>query len=250
MTSTLIKLPVYFALALCTLLTAGCVKYKQIITLMPDGSGKIQYIVGISEEVQQNLDDDDEFFDQFSPDIMKERAQGVAAYTEPVRYKEGDFNYVTYSAYFNNINEVLLLAPEVTEQKMTYKFEKADDGSATLTVNGGVLQWLAKDIGPLGAEELKEIQTLEGLELTEQYVLPGEAEVLEGAALLDNTATLLVDVEALLKQTGPLPALKGKESYTFKIPEVALDEEVVEAFKAEMAAAVEKWQAKQQEAGE
>lgn len=223
-------------------LTGGCVKYKQIVTVMPDGSGKVQYIVGFSQAMLQMAEGEENPLDQYTPESMGEQSKGLVAFTDPVRYEEGGYSYVAFAGYFPSINDLELPGPENGETAMTFNFVAAD-GGATLTVLGGTVLGMAREFEQPEAEErqLLEQDMLKGLEIVERYVLPGDAEAIEGVTLVDNTAELKIDVDAMLDNTGPLPAMKGQESYTLEIPELSITQDQIDAFKVEMAEAIDQW---------
>lgn len=226
---------------------AGCVKLRQAVTVMPDGSGKVEMRFGLSPKLIDLAEENEEDpFREVLPGVMADKTRGIAAFTEPKRSVGDDgFTYLAYTMYFRDINRV-----EVNgfgEDKPThYRYTKAD-GGATLTVTQGPAIAKLADYEPTPEEERAQVRdAMAGLVFTERYTLPGAVEPVEGLTTQGNTAELEVTLEHLLEATGPVEKLKGKRELTLTVPELEQDPAALEAFQQELEAAADAWRAKQQ----
>ncbi|MFI4859658.1 MAG: hypothetical protein ACIAXF_03135 [Phycisphaerales bacterium JB063] len=234
-------------LALGVLLAGGCVKMKQIVTVMPDGSGKLEFTMGVSQMLVAQAGENP--LDQFTLEEMAgdEMPQGIVAMTAPQKWEEGGFEYVTFTMYFDDINEVAGPEGETEEMFANYTFTNDGDG-CTLTVNGGMALELSANYEKPGADELQMMQQMmNGFEIVERYVLPGEAEDIEGVEMIDNTADITIDLDTLVEGDGPIAALQGKDSMVLTVGENTIDDATVEAFAAELAQAIVEWEALKEE---
>ncbi|MEM6257492.1 MAG: hypothetical protein AAGI37_04185 [Planctomycetota bacterium] len=228
------------ALLLGVTLAAGCVKYKQIVTVMPDGSGKVQYIAGYN---QQLADDGENPLAEFTPQAFGERSEGIVAYTQPIRYDEAGWSYVAFTGYFTDINEVAIAGPDNGGDPVRFVYQSRD-GRSTLAIRGGVIQSIAGDFEPVEPEDRADLETelMAGFEVIERFVLPGEVTAVEGTRGVEEmprAVELWIDVSALVDEDGPLTQLKKTEQIVLEISPSSLADEQIAAFRAEMEQAVE-----------
>jgi len=229
-------------LAACFLLLPGCIKFKQVLTVMPDGAGKIEMKIGLSQQlVAMAKEQGEDPFKEIVPSSMEGKAEGIVAYTKPKREMVGGYTYLSFSMYFRDINDVELdgvgegEAPEFT-------YTRKDD-TATLTVKNGTVLSMLKDYEPTAEAEKAQIkQMMAGLEFNEHYVLPGMFKDVEGVAGVDNTAKVDIKLDDLIDGTGPVKTLKGKDKLTFEITDITLEDEQVKAFNKELEEAVKAWE--------
>ena len=220
----------------------GCLKLTQSVTVMPDGSGKIDLRFGLSDElVKQAEADDQDPFREVLPLAMKDKTRGIIAFTPPQREQQEGFHFVGYTMYFRDINAVKidgLGEDETTEYRYTREGE-----SATLTVIQGPAIAKLADYEAVPEAERDELgdEALAGLSFTEHFTLPGEVNPIDGVQTRGNTATLVVTHDHLIHGTGPVTELKGKTQLTFEIPKVSVDREAVAAFNQAMREAIESW---------
>ena len=230
----------FLGLALLTAVAAGCVKYKQIVTVMPDGSGKVQYIVGYN---QQLAEDGEDPLAEFTPEALGERSEGIAAYAEPVRYEEGGWSYLAITGYFTDINQVAIAGPDNGGAPVRFAYKPGEAGS-TLTIRGGVVLSIAGDFEPIEPEDAAELENelMAGFEVVERFVLPGVVGPVEGGrAVADQprAAELWIDVPVMLDREGALVKLKDRDEVVLEVGPSQVTAEQAEAFKAELAKAME-----------
>lgn len=233
-------------LLLCVLCASGCVKLRQTLTVMPDGSGKIALRYGLSaEQIAMAKESDVDPFREVLPQVMADKCVGLVAFTEPSTETEGGYTYLSYTAYFRDINKVRINGlGEGTPGR--YRFTREGDG-ATLTVTGGTVLSLLAQHEPVPEQERADSRkAMVGLSLHEHFVLPGKVEPVKGLTVDNDTAKLDLTLEDLLAGTGPVEALKGQNTLTLKVPEVTTDDAAAAAFADELEAAVQAWEAKQQ----
>ncbi|MFN3167819.1 MAG: hypothetical protein ACE37H_12220 [Phycisphaeraceae bacterium] len=229
-------------LAACFLLLPGCIKFKQVVTVMPDGAGKIEMQVGLSDQlVAMAKQEGQDPFKEMVPSNMEGKAKGIVAYTKPKREKVAGYTYLTFSMYFRDINEVEMDAFGEGEAP-EFEYSRKDD-TATLTITNGTVLSMLKDYEPTEEAEKAQIkQMMAGLEFKEHYVLPGLFKDIEGVAGVDNTAKLDISLDDLIDDAGPVKALKGKDKLTFEVTDITLDDAQVNAFNKELQEAIEAWE--------
>jgi hypothetical protein len=245
-----------FVLACLLTLTAsltGCVKFKQTMTLMPDGSGKIHLSIGLSEQiVQMAKQQGEDPFAELDPSELDGDSKGIVAFTMPKQRKEGGYTYTEFTAYFEDINELELGSPDEDDLPAKFVYTKAD-GGATLTVEESMVLSAVADHTPVSEEEKAFAAAMTaGMIFSEVYELPGSFEAIDGIKSEGSTATLEMTQEHMLNSSGPIKELKGVDKLVFKIKEVNEDDAAMKAFKAELDAAKKEWEAmkKQAEAAE
>lgn len=235
---------VVFATAL-----TGCVKFKQVTTVMPDGSGKIQLRVGMSEQIiQMAKQQGEDPFKDISPAEMSASSKGIVAFSKPEQQKEGGYTYIIYNAYFEDINKVELGNPDDDKAPMTFAYAR-DGKSATLTAKNTMILSAVADYKPMQPEEKQfAAGMMAGMAFGEHYALPGAYEDVKGVTAAGSTAMIDMTTEHLLDGTGPIADLKGVEQLVFKITEVKEDKAAMKAFKAELEKAKAEWEAMKKEA--
>jgi len=228
---------------------AGCVKFKQTTTVMPDGSGKFDLLFGISDQMLQMAQQQGEDpFGDMEPTELGKESKGIVAFTKPVKEKKGGYTYMSLSAYFEDINEVQLGSPDDEEKPAKFSY-KRDGKSATLTVENAMIFSIISEHEPMAPEEKAFArQMLAGMSFIEAYVLPGEFEDIKGVDANDNTATIELGAQDMLDGTGPIKDLKDAEQLDFKITEVKEDADAAKAFNAELEAAKKEWEEIKKEA--
>ncbi|MFK7790357.1 MAG: hypothetical protein AB8C95_12800 [Phycisphaeraceae bacterium] len=236
-------------LLLVTASLTGCVKFKQVMTVMPDGSGKMTINVGLSEQLVQMAQQQGENpFDQMDPIALGKDAKGIVAFSKPTQVKEGGYTYLTFSAYFDDINQVELGSPDDEEAPAKFTYVK-DGKGATLSIEKSMILSAVADHEPISDEEkVFAAQMTAGMSFVESYNLPGSIEAVKGVAIEGSTATLEMTQEHMLNSTGPIKDLKGVDKLTFKITEVKEDAAALAAFKAEVEIAKKEWEAMKKEA--
>jgi TfoX/Sxy family transcriptional regulator of competence genes len=242
---------VLFALAALNVMP-GCVKYKQIITLMPDGSGKVNITMGVDKRLLSEFGNPTDPFalvKPFSPDRVKKDARGVSAFTKAKFYSDDGYHYTSYDAYFEDINQLHLMMNDTTEdggrtEGLAYtklggfKYVRDGDTAKLIRTKGPVLS-IGKAVSKPQKEDADEmIQRFKGIDISERYVMPGTFIDQKGIVGVDNTAILRVTLDDVLEETGPMQVFKNKDTFTIEINDITLDDEAVRAFREEMAAAV------------
>ena len=246
----IIQHTVLAALVVLTASLTGCVKFKQTMTVMPDGSGKIDLSIGLSEQlVQMAKQQGEDPFSDMDPTKLSKESKGIVAFTKPTQKQEGGYTYLSFSAYFEDANAVELGGPDDGEEptKLTY----ARDGkSATLSVEGSMILSAVQEHQPMAEEEKAfAAQMIAGMLFSESYILPGAFEDIKGVTAKDNTATIEMTSDNMLNSSGPIKDLKGVEKLVFKIAEVKEDDAAAKAFKKELEAAKAEWEKMKAEAG-
>lgn len=185
---TLLKLGMLTCLVLLTASLTGCVKFKQVMTLMPDGSGKIDLTIGLSEQLMQMAQQQGENpFEQMDPVALNDGSKGIVAFSKPTQKKEGGYTYMSFSAYFEDINAVELGSPDDEEEPAKFAYVK-DGKGATLSVEQSMVLSAIADHEPVSDEEKAfAAQMTVGMVFTEMYNLPGSFEAIKGVTSDGNS---------------------------------------------------------------
>lgn len=234
-----------FVLTAAVCLTGGCVKMKQVLTLMPDGSGKLAFVLGVSDSLAPNGGRDP--LAQYALENLLEEGgipAGVVAITPPERWEDDGFNYVAYTMYFEDINAFEAEgSSDLGEMFAAYSFEPngAGDGG-TLTVTGGMMRRVLGEYEQREPDEQEQMRKeMQGIEIVEQLVLPGAVEAVDGVDVDGSTASIVLGLDTLINADGPIAELDGGPM-TLVVPEYSVDPEAAQAFAAEMGRAVAAWQ--------
>ncbi|MEM6259486.1 MAG: hypothetical protein AAGI37_14475 [Planctomycetota bacterium] len=233
-------------LLLIAIFATGCIKSKQIVTVMPDGSGKIEVTLGVKELAPENPKTS--ALDKYTLERMyaSEMFTGIVAVTKPKRWQEADFKYVRFTIYFNDINRFAGPGGEEGRLFATYKLTDLGEDGQRLTVTGGATMSIldtAREADPLLSAIYKQkIEGYEGFHFVESFILPSEADTIKGLAMVDNTVTAETTNEDLLKGTGLLQDLKDAEAIELTYFEKSIEDSVIDAFAKEKEQAVKEWQ--------
>ncbi len=94
------------AAACVLLLLPGCVKYKQTLTVQPDGSGKMDLVMGMSSVRLAELPEGSDPFAALSIESLRDNPQGFVAFTEPRPEDRDGFRVVTVTGYFDDVSQL------------------------------------------------------------------------------------------------------------------------------------------------
>lgn len=232
---------------LCLLLmgATGCIKFKQVITLMPDGSGKIEMRYGVSNKLAQLSNESGEDpFKEVNPSAMKDKSKGIVAFTKGQRSEVDGFTYLSYTAYFRDINQLRIDC--LGEGKpATYRYRAVGEGADFSLSHGTTLSMIARHEPTPEPERDAVREAMGGLMLSEHFVLPGPIAPAKGLAVQGNTARLDLSLDNILQETGPIKSMQDIRTLTLRIEKVQADDAASLAFKQELEAAVKAWQAQQ-----
>lgn len=263
---------------------SGCIQFEQGATLFPDGSGKMTLHVGFKKslikmleemakqfgapEEGKKLDPMAEFSD---PEKLGQNAEGIVAWSEPVKKEDGDWVRISVIGYFEDINKVKISnspGPSPTPggeegqgKKMAFewKYEKAGRGGVLLMNREGGDEFkklLPDQKQAEGNEELGKAMLelmkpmLEGFKFGISINVPGKID--EAVGFLeqkDRAASIVLDDKLLFAaMAGPdspeakkfKPLAEAKE---FKVTwkDTSVTDAEIAGFKAELAVAKVKW---------
>ncbi len=229
-------------------LLAGCVKLRQVVTVMPDGSGKIELTFAQSPQlIDLARESKEDPFKEVLPEVLAKTSKGIVAMTQPKRSVEEDFTYLTYTMYFRDINKVHIEGLGET-RPAEYAYQRDGDKAALTITHGTCLSMIAR-YEPTPEQERADMrEALAGLAISEHFILPGKVTPIDGVSTDANTAKLDLTLDHLLDGTGPIEKFKGKTKLTFEVPSVSIDQQAIDAFAKELDAAVTAWQEKQKKA--
>jgi len=212
----------------------GCLKQKTYLTLMPDGSGKIEVFYASTISLPNNT----------NIQTLGDNVHGSVAITNKRIFKENDWECFTYTVYFEDINKLEFIGGEGT--KITYTLSKDDQNYILVIENQRAAEESKKQLQYLEKstpEELLKMQRVfRGLEITEVYELPGEVYEYVGglsqngrvvsAILTEREVTDKIKMEKAIKSQWPL-----KRTIGYRLSEI--DSDKIKIFKNEMRQAKE-----------
>jgi hypothetical protein len=239
-----------FLLVVTTLLSAGCIKAKQNIVFMPDGSGRMDMTLGYSKAMFDQMNQGQQQKDPTDINIseMADQSQGIVAFTRPVREEKDGWVMVRFSAYFDDINDVKMNKNDA-EDSPVYTFREDGTGHRVEVTKGMTTNMISE----MGEEEVPAEQRqmmlmmFAGFELTESFTMPGTVADATGLPKVDGRTASVTVVDrdlvdrAKLTELGADPRVVVSEASTLSAGELA-------AFRAEMAQAKAEWAAIKAEA--
>ncbi|MEM1098929.1 MAG: hypothetical protein AAGH92_09080 [Planctomycetota bacterium] len=199
-------LPVFLSVVLLTLLIPGCVKFKHALTIKPDGSGKVEITIGMSDTVLAHQGDDGKELIDLD-ELVDQENRGFVAFTAPESWAEGGFTFYRVVGYFEDIERVVIEGDDDPEADgpvvTTFDFD-ADAG--TLAVSRCLLQQVAMEVKAIGADDPSQQALvgamLSGMEIEESITVPGDIGDAGPFESTGDTASGKIDEEALLGENG------------------------------------------------
>jgi len=209
------------AAAVLLLALGGCLKAKQDIVVMPDGSGKVVLTLTMRmkgdaaqiTEAELMAGDPDEIFD---------KVHGLAALTRPAAEKKDGVVTVRMTGYFDDMNALKFMDDgegAKAKPKQEYAFRREGE-TFVLETKGNLLSDDAPQRGGTDPELLKQREEFfkamfTGFEFRQDVTLPGKVTSAEGyGSTSERTATYLISEKDLQK---PADQRKINERSQFKI---------------------------------
>ena len=230
-------------------LLGGCIKVRQTLTLMPDGSGAIDLRVGMSAQLiamaQQQGEDP---FGDLDPDELMDQAEGIVAISEPVMEEADGYTFMSFRAYFTDINEVSMPGMNEGGGDATEFVYERDGDSGTLTVANSMMTSMTAEYEKPADEDVQFMRAMmTGLSFEEHYVLPGAVTAPDGLEADGNRLEMEVTLDNMIEGDGIIAALDGVEELELQIGADSVEDSVVEEFAAELEAAVEAWENREED---
>lgn len=167
------------ALLVCPLL-AGCLKFKEEVQVMPDGSGRIVLSVSSKETGEENKMSMGELMSE-DPDKMDKTLPGIVAMSRPVEEKKDGWTKVTVEFFFEDLNKVKLVNEDDGKVMQEFSFRREGAGHV-VEFKSGAADELGADLGgndaelpPEAKKQMEEMvkQMLAGFELRIGVLMPG-----------------------------------------------------------------------------
>ena len=192
-------------------------------------------------------------------------SSGIVAFSEPKHYEEEGWKFVSFTGYFEDINEVKVFeetAPatdetgEGTAKERTVKsdFEwKAIEGGYRLTARSCVSAEQKKQVGEIPPEAEQMMGSMlagmmEGFEMSETVVMPGPVKKAEGGMKMDGRNAVYRMTADDFKGIESMKQMAKDRTFTIESGPSAVTREDIAAFRAEMAEAKAKWEEKKAKA--
>lgn len=172
--------PALACLFLCACLVAllpGCVKYKQTLTVQPDGSGKVELVFGMSDPQLALLGPDADPFAGFSVAALAENPQGFVAFSRPRVQDRGGFRVMSFTGYFDDVSDLGFAGGAAGGEGFDAVSYALSDGVLVVRrpLAGQAAAAFRQEGLDLGDEEVRRVlaPSVAGLELEERFVVPG-----------------------------------------------------------------------------
>lgn len=202
----------------------ACIKVKYIITVYPDGSGKLvsetqipMDPVEVALELMSGLAGDEEgeevdmevLVEKLLFDSLKERAKGLVAWSRIEREKTEEGETINrFTGYFDDINKLRFTQGEGESGFEHFSFARLEDGSYEFTalITMDESPFPMPD-GPVTEEKKEEARQqmkamggaiAEGLEITYTVRMPGETLEAEGVEVEGRQGKFGLDLDTLV----------------------------------------------------
>lgn len=233
----------------------GCVKFKQLLTVNPDGSGTMQLTVAMSEQVLAMAGPEQDPFAEFSIDEMiEEEDNGFVAFTEPTIENKNGYKTMTVTGYFEDINELKFEGGGDGEEDGMDDGEKAEpttytfDTDGTLTIHRPMLGQMAAQMDneemDLSDPNMRAMMApmLQGMEISEAVVVPGAVTESGFLNAQGSQASFSITADMLLaNDTAAIDQLKGTDEVAVQFDPAGWEGGAEAAWEAELAEAKAKW---------
>jgi hypothetical protein len=174
------------ALALLSAALSGCMKVREELLVMPDGSGRITFTFSIPAKSEAGKFTEAELM-AVDPDEIQDKVRGIAAMTRPAGETKDGVVRVRMTAYFDDVNALKFMDDgEGDKAKPKQEFAFRKDGEAfSLEVKGSLV---ADDVPerPAGNPEAEKARDVlakamfAGFEFRNDVTMPGKATSAEG----------------------------------------------------------------------
>lgn len=232
---------------------SGCMKIRQELVVMPDGSGRLTFTFAIPAKGDASKFTEQELMSG-DPDELTDKIRGLAALTKPTLEEKGAVVKITMTAYFDDVNALKFMDDgegDKAKPKVQFSFKK-DGETFGLEIQGNLLaddDPKRLDAAPLNDPELeKQREQLfkamwAGFELRQDVKLPGTVTVVDGFQSKEGRVAVYAVGEKDLQK--PADQKKVNQALHFKAAcgksEVTADEAA--AFRKELEAAKAGWAA-------
>jgi hypothetical protein len=163
---------------------AGCMKVREEVLVMPDGSGRLTLLFTIETKGEAAKFTEEELM-AGDPDEMESKVRGIVAMTRPTVERKDGVVRLRMGAYFDDINAVKFMDEgEGDKAKAKQEFSFRREGETfTLEVKGNLLSDDAPDRGagdPAKQREEFFKAMFAGFEFRQDIRMPGRVTVVEG----------------------------------------------------------------------
>jgi hypothetical protein len=192
--------------ALLLLAVSGCMKVREELVVMPDGSGRLTLTFSIAAKGEAGKFTQAELMSG-DPDELQAKVRGLVALTRPTLEEKDGVVRIRMTAYFDDVNALKFMDDgEGAKAKPKVEFTFRKDGEAfTLEEKGNLLaeEEPERRAGDAEVQKFREemFRTMfAGFELRHDVRLPGSVTVIEGFGSKDGrVATLSVGEKELQK---------------------------------------------------
>jgi hypothetical protein len=238
---------------LALLSLAGCMKIRQELLVMPDGSGRLTLVFSVRSKGESAKFTETELMSG-DPDEITDKVRGLAALTRPTMEEKDGVVRIRMTAYFDDVNALKFMDDgEGAKARPKQEFVFAREGeTCTLEIKGNLLSDEAPASEPKDPEIEKQREEMfksmfAGFEFRHDVKLPGRITVAEGfQSKEDRVASYVVGEKDLQR---PADQKKVNEANRFKAScgKSEVSEAEATEFRKELDAAKAGWAALRKE---
>jgi len=231
------------ASAIALLAFSGCMKIREEIVVMPDGSGKLSLQFTIRQKGEAARFTEDELLSA-DPDELQDKIRGLVALVRPTVDRQEGVVHLRMTGYFEDLNAVKFMDDGEggkAKPKQEFSFRKEGE-TMVVELRGNLLAEEAmperEKADPAVTKQLEDFfrSMFEGFDFRQDVKMPGKVTAVEGfQSRAERTATYQVGEKDLQK---PADQKKINEVAKFKVS--CARSEVTEAEAADFRKELEK----------
>jgi hypothetical protein len=193
--------------ALVLVAFSGCMKIREEVVVMPDGSGKLTLQFTIQTKGEAAKFTEDELLSA-DPDELQDKIRGLVALTRPTAERQEGVVRLRMTGYFDDLNAVKFMDDgEGAKAKAKQEFSFRKEGEAMVVeVRGNLLAEEAMADRPKLDPQVEKQRDeffkamFEGFDFRQELNMPGKVTAIEGfQSRADRTATYHVGEKDLQK---------------------------------------------------
>jgi len=226
---------------------SGCMKVREEIVLMPDGSGRITLVFTIETKGEAAKFTEEELL-AGDPDEIESKVRGLVALTRPTAERKEGVVRLRMGAYFDDINAVKFMDDgdgDKAKPKQEFSFRR--NGEAfTFEVTGNVLADEAPERGNADPELAKQRDDFfkamfVGFEFRQDVRMPGRVTVLEGYQIKEDRLASYVIGEKDLQKAADQKKINAVSKFKVSCARSEITEAETADFRKELEKAKKDW---------
>lgn len=235
------------AVPLLLLAFSGCMKVREELLVMPDGSGRLTLVFSIRSKGDTAKFTEAELLSG-DPDEITDKVRGLAALTRPSVSEKDGVVQIRMAAYFEDVNALKFMDDgEGAKAKAKQEFTFAREGEAfTLEIRGNLLADDAPERGGMDPEIERQREEMfkamfAGFEFRQDVRLPGKVIVADGFGSKDHRVASYVVGEKDLQKPADQKRINAAIRFRVSCGKSEVTEAEAAEFRKELEAAKAGW---------